>query len=292
MPQTYASQLTTLINAAAQTLIEKGGLPRDGELDVKLAALTTAPWPERAKEIAAAGGTGQITLGVRWGADDERAPGWEMELVLPGSGDAAGRAYEAVKFVEPPEEKGIYAQVGDPELEAARDRARAKLKAMAAHFAGGVPEGEQLNVKGPFTTTDGEVEWMWMEVTAWRGETLFGILLNDPFGTMNVHAGDRVEVKAGDAFDYDHFGGAGGEVGGCGRCCRPVRGGQGRRGASRRGREGVATHERGGDPTEVGLQPAVASPRFRPQTEVDLQVPVARPRLRAAPDLRRGRGGD
>lgn len=202
VPRTFASQLTTVLNAAAQTLIEKGGLPRDGELDVNAAALTTAPWPQTAQDIAASGGTGRITLGVRWGADDDRAPDWEMELVLPGSGDAAGRAYEAVKFVEPPEQEMIYAKDGDPELEAARDRARTKLKAMAGHFAKGVPEGEQLNVKGPFTTTDGQIEWMWVEVTAWKGDMLSGILLNDPFGAMNVHAGDRVEIAVSDAFDY------------------------------------------------------------------------------------------
>lgn len=202
VPRTYGSQLTTVLNAAAQTLIEKGGLPRDGELDVNVGALTTVPWPQTAQEIATAGGTGKITLGVRWGADDERVPDWEMELVLPGPGDAAGRAYEAVKFVEPPEQEMIYAKDGDTELEAARDRARAKLKAMAAHFAKGVPEGEQLNVKGPFTTTDGQIEWMWVEVTAWKGDTLSGILLNEPFGEMKVRAGDRVDVKLSEAFDY------------------------------------------------------------------------------------------
>jgi uncharacterized protein YegJ (DUF2314 family) len=94
------------------------------------------------------------------------------------------------------------AATDDATLNAARDRARVALAKLAPHFGNGVPDLERLLVKGPFTTNSGQIEWMWVEVSRWDGDTLSGVLVNEPFQPSSVTAGDHVSVKLGDTFDY------------------------------------------------------------------------------------------
>lgn len=203
VPKTYATAICAVVNAAGQTLVENGGLATDGVLDVRWAALRTQPWPELLPGVIEAGGSGEIQLAARWAPVGDAPLGSKIELLLPGSGTAGARTYDAIRFVEPSENGSLGHSPNDAELIAARDRARAKLKDLAPHFSGGVPELERLIVKAPFTTLDGQVEWMWVEVASWNGDKLAGTLLNDPFGTMAVRAGDHVTVRQDELFDYE-----------------------------------------------------------------------------------------
>ncbi len=199
----HSAALQLLVNAAAQTLVEQGGSSADGALDVRLDRLRTPGWPATAAAVQEAGGTGAIRLGLRWSVEPDVPLGDAIEIVLPGTGDSAARGYAATAFVAPPEGKVRYdAAADDAELKAARARAHARLAVLALRFANGVPDVESLSVKAPFTTTAGDVEWMWVEVKEWHGSSLTGILLNDPYGAMAVHAGDPVTVDQGDLFDY------------------------------------------------------------------------------------------
>jgi uncharacterized protein YegJ (DUF2314 family) len=204
VPPSFSEQIHDLLDAAAQTLIEQGGLTDDGQLRVRVAALKTPPWPEEAKAIEASSGTGDITLGARWVTEPDAPPGDNIELVLPGEGAAAARAYAALSFLAPPEHAPLARANDDAELSAARDRALTAFKALAPHFQNGIPDLEQLSVKAPFRTTAGDfdVEWMWVQVSSWQGNTLHGVLLNAPYGVMPVHAGDSVDVNVDDIFDY------------------------------------------------------------------------------------------
>lgn len=58
VPSAYLGAMTDLVNAAGQTLVERGALTGEGALAVDLATLRTDPWPARGAEIAAAGGLG------------------------------------------------------------------------------------------------------------------------------------------------------------------------------------------------------------------------------------------
>ena len=90
-PRTDRDDVVVLVNAAAQTLIEGGRLPRDGELDVATARLTTEPWPTRHRELVAAGGTGAVTLGATWstGDDDHHHADPEIELTIGDGNDTS-----------------------------------------------------------------------------------------------------------------------------------------------------------------------------------------------------------
>jgi uncharacterized protein YegJ (DUF2314 family) len=90
----------------------------------------------------------------------------------------------------------------DDELLAASERAREKLPAVRAIVQRGLKPGEMVQVKLPFATPDGGNEWMWVEVARWEGDTIHGVLTNEPFQIPDLHAGQRVRGNAGDVFDY------------------------------------------------------------------------------------------
>jgi uncharacterized protein YegJ (DUF2314 family) len=88
------------------------------------------------------------------------------------------------------------------ELEDASNRAKAKLPSLRAAFNLGFNPGEFIQVKAPFETHDGEREWMWVEVTSWKGDEITGLLRNEPFNIPSLHAGQEVEVSEATVFDY------------------------------------------------------------------------------------------
>jgi uncharacterized protein YegJ (DUF2314 family) len=78
------------------------------------------------------------------------------------------------------EEEVIGVKADDEALKRASARAKRAVRKYKARFAHGAPDLEQLTVKGPFTTSDDGVEWMWVEVVRWEGKTIHGVLQNDP----------------------------------------------------------------------------------------------------------------
>jgi uncharacterized protein YegJ (DUF2314 family) len=88
------------------------------------------------------------------------------------------------------------------ELLAASKAARSRLPALEKAFNTGFEPGEYLMVKAPFKTPGGGHEWMWVEVTAWRGDEIRGLLKNEPSDIPALHAGQRVQVSQAEVFDY------------------------------------------------------------------------------------------
>lgn len=43
---------------------------------------------------------------------------------------------------------------------------------------------------------------MWVEVQRWHGDSLVGVLDNEPYYIKNLKRGDVVTVKEGDLFDW------------------------------------------------------------------------------------------
>lgn len=89
----------------------------------------------------------------------------------------------------------------DELIEASED-AKLRLPGLREAFRAGLDPGEYILVKAPFTTADGGNEWMWVEVTMWKGNAIEGVLRNDPDEVPGLHAGQVVSVHEGDVFDY------------------------------------------------------------------------------------------
>jgi len=81
-------------------------------------------------------------------------------------------------------------------------RETAKLPQLQKDFNAGLQPGEFILVKAPFKTPDGGNEWMWVEVTFWKGNLIRGTLQNEPYKIPDLHGGQVVEVWQGDVFDY------------------------------------------------------------------------------------------
>lgn len=209
VPHTFADDTLELVEAAAQTLVERAGVARAGELVVDLAQLATGTWPAFGAAVAQTGGSGKIRFGAAWtladraGEPDARPL---IELNLPG-GPVAEQVHAALtRFFGKKPDTIIRAATDDAELEAARQRAQRELAGLAPHFAHGIPEGERLIVKAPFRTDDGDgdAEWMWIEVASWKRDLLTGVLINTPEHVAHVKVGARVEVRQAEIFDYLH----------------------------------------------------------------------------------------
>jgi len=90
----------------------------------------------------------------------------------------------------------------DEQLLAASRRARAQLPVLRQLFAEGLRPGEFILVKAPFAVPGGGQEWMWVEITAWKGSMIKGLLKNEPFNIPDLHGGQIVEVNQENVFDY------------------------------------------------------------------------------------------
>lgn len=201
--------LTVLIDATAQTLVTTGDVTHPGEIRVDLATL---PGEWHVDDIKKAGGTARATWNARWRKEDGGDLAIEL-LPMTGSGVEGLATLLDGTFGKPPDPVASI-KADDPELKAAGERARKELLTQRAYFAKGIPAGEQLAVKAPFHAPDDQVEWMWVDVVAWKGDTITGTLDNDPELVTSLKAGAQVQVKFSDVADFLHVHKDGSQSGG------------------------------------------------------------------------------
>ena len=88
----------------------------------------------------------------------------------------------------------------DPRLRQAVAEARRRWPEFAAAFQRREP-AQPFAVKAPFGDPD-DAEFMWLSVTRIEGDTIHGILENDPVSAQGIQGGDAVAVRAGDLNDW------------------------------------------------------------------------------------------
>ncbi|MFH1468222.1 MAG: DUF2314 domain-containing protein [Pseudomonadota bacterium] len=101
-------------------------------------------------------------------------------------------------------------EVSSPEAPAAPSTLEEVLARAAAALAGpvhaawsaGLPRGDRLYVKAPFSSPSGAREYLWIQVVAWHGTLLEGVLRSDPVWANGLAAGDVVSVQQAQIFDY------------------------------------------------------------------------------------------
>lgn len=102
--------------------------------------------------------------------------------------------------------QGAVAIKGDPTLDAriaaASEAARAALSTLLKQHPDRLPAGFMLHIKGPFPTPDGGREWMWVRAERWSAEAVHGRLDSSPRRSTEVKAGDAVQVRRDEIFDY------------------------------------------------------------------------------------------
>jgi uncharacterized protein YegJ (DUF2314 family) len=69
-------------------------------------------------------------------------------------------------------------------------------------WEGGLPSGDRLYVKAPFTSDRGDLEYLWVQVVSWRERSIDGVLRSEPVWVEGLAAGDVVSVDQQGVFDY------------------------------------------------------------------------------------------
>ncbi|HUQ02320.1 MAG TPA: DUF2314 domain-containing protein, partial [Kofleriaceae bacterium] len=191
------------INLVAQLLAEGAQPAEDGSLSLAISDIKNSAARERMKARIGTGGTGKATVRLLIGErDDGDAENRLWRIDFPGTGAYPERLASTVANLFGREDGAYGAASGDAELVAASHRAKAELVALRPRFVKGLPDGDHLLIKAPFATDGGGTEYMWLEVRAWKGGRIEGILTDEPFQISALHAGAPVEVAQTDVFDY------------------------------------------------------------------------------------------
>ncbi|CAN5896154.1 hypothetical protein BH11MYX2_BH11MYX2_11330 [soil metagenome] len=204
IPTTELKESATLMNAAAQALIDQDDVTRDGELDVDASKLR-GDW--HLDVLTKSGGSGKLTWKVRWVNADEDGNKLEnpaLQLIPPGTDASGAVALMAAMdtYFGKHEDKAVHLDEMRDDLTAAGVKARAALKKLLPHFRKGIPPREQLSVKAPFDTDTGGTEWMWVDIFKVGKGVIEGTLNNDPNEVAHLKSGAHVKVKFDEIADF------------------------------------------------------------------------------------------
>lgn len=204
LPASAGKSVGSLINLTAQTLLEKGRLDAPGKLHVDVVALREQNLRGSLSKSYEKGATGRADLSLVVGRKDEGDAEnrlWEIDFPLSGHSTRLEAQGALLVSLFGATDAITRVQHDDELLEASR-KAKEEFPRLAALARKGFAPGQRLLLKAPFRTDSGGNEWMWVEVVAWKGDLVDGVLQNDPFEVSGLEAGARVEFRASDAFDY------------------------------------------------------------------------------------------
>lgn len=201
-----SNPLSDTINAVAQSLVEGARPTVAGLLDLKIASIEHSAMRSRIESTILNNGTGrgQVLLQQTEPQDGDPANTLvELRFDDTEGKDTTSRQTAFVtKFFGAQEDKVILRKKNDGALLEASERAKKKLPALRADFQAGLQPGEIIMLKAPFASPEKGVEWMWVEVIKWPGELITGMLRNEPRYVPFLKAGQIVDVKQSDIFDY------------------------------------------------------------------------------------------
>ena len=188
-----SSDMSELLKVLAQALVEKKKLEEPGKITL-------------AKEKISL----KLVVGIPQEGDSENL----MEVVFPGANSET--LYEREKKVLDqllgPTDTVIPA-ANDPKLVELSKKAKKELSLLAPRFQKGIPDLESLHVKAEFKKSGGDTEYLWIQVTRWKGKKITGILVNKPVLVRGLKIGSEVTVDQGSVFDYIYHRADGSEVG-------------------------------------------------------------------------------
>jgi len=193
-----------IVTLFAQAIAEGGALKKPTEFDLDIKAIKNPKVRKPQIESLKPNATSVALLSLKKGTWEEGDPKNRLiEITFdryPGP-DVHARQEKMVSSLFGWEDS-VTPVKHDQKLQAASERARTKLASLRAAFNAGLAPGEFIQVKSPFKKTDGGNEWMWVEVTSWKGGQIKGLLRNEPFSIPDLHAGQNVEVLEATVFDY------------------------------------------------------------------------------------------
>jgi len=193
------------INAVAQQVVESGPPDDKGVVRLKVAGLRHAGVRKQLTEGILPGGKGEGQVRLLQAEADDGDPDNALAALMFDTYAGRQTTERQVSFVTAffgAQPDDVTYVKHNAALLAASDRARAQLPALQKAFQRGLAPGERLEVKAPFATSDGGREWMWIEVTEWKGDTIKGMLRSDPRNVPQLKPGQMVDARQSEVFDY------------------------------------------------------------------------------------------
>lgn len=206
LPCSNQYSYASLLNLICQTVFEQGTIGEDWSIYLDIDAIENAPLKK--KEML-----GNLEEGAKKKAwvkvelvDPQEGDDYNTQLGLvfdnSGGGSVQEVQNEVLSRLFGTKETLSYVEHDDEILEASQ-RAQGELPRLKKLFEEGLALGYSLLLKAPFLISEDEGnEWMWVEVSAWVGSQIKGILQNDPYYAPGLQAGSLVEVAQEDVFDY------------------------------------------------------------------------------------------
>jgi len=193
-----------LINAFCQMMAEGASVEGNGDFDLDLNAIRDSDVRESQLKSLINNATAVARLRLRRAEREEGDPVNRLVRISAEryeGGDPQTKLDKMISTLFGSTESTVSIRHTD-ELRKASDKARAQLTALKQAFARGLRPAEFILVKAPFATPNGSNEWMWVEVTSWKADSIGGVLQNDPSSVPSLHAGQTVLVREADVFDY------------------------------------------------------------------------------------------
>ncbi|HLZ13536.1 MAG TPA: DUF2314 domain-containing protein [Candidatus Acidoferrum sp.] len=197
-----------LINVFTQSLAEGAAIQKSGLFKLDLHAIRNSALREAQLKSLKENAAGMACVTPKLGVVEEGdAHNRLIQLTFEGypGADTHAQLKAAIDSLFGSEDSIEYVEHTDELLEASR-KAKAELPRLRDDFKAGLKPSEYLLVKAPFETPDGGREWMWVEVRAWNGNDIEGLLENMPDKIPTLHNGQLVKVRESEVFDYiRHF---------------------------------------------------------------------------------------
>ena len=194
----------TLINLLSQTMAEGAILKKPGRLNMDLRAIKNAAVRDPQLKTLGSNASGWACLTLKQAVAEEGDPNNRLMQITPdryAGNDVHAKRDRMLTSLFGATDSVNYVQHDVELLEASR-KAVAKLPELQKAFNAGLQPGEFIQLKAPFATPEGGTEWMWVEVSHWEGNRVKGLLENDPVDATDLHAGQSVEIRAEEVFDY------------------------------------------------------------------------------------------
>jgi uncharacterized protein YegJ (DUF2314 family) len=200
------NQVGNLINIFCQAMVEGAPLSVPGPFTIDLKNIKDPVVRESQLKSLKKNATGVGYLQLKTAAADEGDPNNRLvELAFDRyvGRDSQAKRESLIGCFFGVEDKTAAIHHNEELLEASR-RAKSQLPELNSRFNAGLKPGELILVKAPFKTRTGGNEWMWVEISHWKSHSIRGILENDPELVPDLHAGEVVEIREEDVFDYIH----------------------------------------------------------------------------------------
>lgn len=205
-PWSSSGRVGHVINLFCQSMAEGAAFRNPGKFKMDLRAIKNGEVRDDQLKSLKPNATGMACLSVqpgRWEDGDPKNRLIELRFDSYPGPDIHAREESMLSFLFGWEDSVTHVRHSQELLEESR-KERAKLSDLHKVFNEGLQPGEFIEVKAPFDTPDGGREWMWVEITSWKGSKIKGLLENEPFNVPTLHDGQIVEVQEEDVFDYIH----------------------------------------------------------------------------------------